>query len=60
MELAREAINWFSILPVVTVVAVVLTYVYWPSNKKRFDKAATSILHGEDKPWPQKRDPHRR
>jgi len=29
----------------------VLVYVYWPSNRKRFDHAATSILEGEDKPW---------
>src|SRR5262249_7928551 len=30
---------------------VVVAYVYWPSNKKRFEKAAEAILHGEDKPW---------
>ena len=29
----------------------VLVYVYWPSNRKRFDRAATSILEGDDKPW---------
>jgi cytochrome c oxidase cbb3-type subunit 4 len=28
----------------------VLIYVYWPSNKKRFDDAAKSILDDEDKP----------
>lgn len=28
----------------------VLIYVYWPSNKKRFEDAANSILNGEDKP----------
>ena len=26
-------------------------YVYWPSNKRRYERAATAILHGEDKPW---------
>ena len=31
--------------------AAVLVYVYWPSNKKRFDHAAQSILRDEDKPW---------
>jgi cytochrome c oxidase cbb3-type subunit IV len=31
--------------------AAVLIYVYWPSNKKRFDHAAQSILRDEDKPW---------
>lgn len=30
--------------------AVVLVYVYWPSNKKRFDRAAKSILDDKDKP----------
>ena len=29
----------------------VLIYAYWPSNKKRFDHAARSILSDEDKPW---------
>ena len=31
---------------------VVLVYVYWPSNKKRFERAAASILDGEDRPCP--------
>lgn len=29
----------------------VLVYVYWPSNRSRFDQAAQSILRDEDKPW---------
>lgn len=29
----------------------VLVYAYWPSNKQRFDEAADSIIHDEDKPW---------
>ena len=29
----------------------VLIYAYWPSNRKRFDHAAQSILSKEDKPW---------
>jgi cytochrome c oxidase cbb3-type subunit 4 len=29
----------------------VLIYAYWPSNRKRFDHAAQSILIKEDKPW---------
>jgi cytochrome c oxidase cbb3-type subunit 4 len=31
---------------------IVLVYVYWPSNKKRFEHAATSILNDEDRPCP--------
>lgn len=28
----------------------VLIYVYWPSNKQRFEDAARNIIHDEDKP----------
>ena len=31
--------------------AGVLVYAFWPSNKKRFDKAKKSIIEDEDKPW---------
>ncbi len=30
----------------------VVVYAYWPANKKRFDKAAESILSDEDAPCP--------
>ncbi len=30
---------------------VVLIYALWPSNRKRFDRAKTSILERDDKPW---------
>ena len=30
---------------------VVLIYVFWPSNKKRFRDAKKSILDEDDKPW---------
>jgi cytochrome c oxidase cbb3-type subunit 4 len=29
----------------------VLVYAFWPSNRKRFDRAKRSILDGDDKPW---------
>jgi len=29
----------------------VLVYVYWPSNRRKFDHAAQAILQDEDKPW---------
>jgi cbb3-type cytochrome oxidase subunit 3 len=28
----------------------VLVHVYWPSNKKRFERAAAAILDAEDRP----------
>lgn len=30
---------------------IVLVYTFWPSNRKRFDRAAKSILNDEDGPW---------
>ena len=29
----------------------VITYAFWPSNRKRFDRAKTSILDRDDTPW---------
>lgn len=31
---------------------VIVVYVYWPSNKKRFEQAATAILDDDDRPRP--------
>jgi cytochrome c oxidase cbb3-type subunit IV len=31
---------------------IILAYVYWPSNKKRFEQAGASILHDDDRPRP--------
>lgn len=28
----------------------VLIYAFWPGSGKRFDQAAKSVLHGEDRP----------
>jgi cytochrome c oxidase cbb3-type subunit 4 len=41
----------FGLFYLLALSAAVLVYVYWPSNKKRFDHAAQSILSDEDKPW---------
>lgn len=29
----------------------VLIYAFWPSNRKRFERAKDSILDEDDKPW---------
>ena len=29
----------------------VLIYTFWPSNKKRFDRAKETILDKDDRPW---------
>jgi cytochrome c oxidase cbb3-type subunit 4 len=31
---------------------VIVAYVYWPSNKKRFEQAASAILNDDDRPRP--------
>jgi cytochrome c oxidase cbb3-type subunit 4 len=41
----------FGLFYLLALSAAVLVYVYWPSNKKRFDQAAQAILCDEDKPW---------
>ncbi|HEY7842793.1 MAG TPA: cbb3-type cytochrome c oxidase subunit 3 [Bradyrhizobium sp.] len=41
----------FGLFYLLALSAAVLVYTFWPSNKKRFDRAAQSILRDEDKPW---------
>lgn len=31
--------------------AFVTTYAFWPTNRKKFDHAAKSIMKDEDGPW---------
>jgi len=55
MSLDHDTLVWFSktvgLLYLIALSVVILLYVYWPSNKERFDRAAEEILHDEDKPW---------
>ena len=55
MDLDHGVLVWFSksfgLFYLIGLSIIVLAYVYWPSNKKSFDKAAASILRDEDKPW---------
>jgi cytochrome c oxidase cbb3-type subunit IV len=41
----------FGLFYLIALSVAVLVYVYWPSNRRKFDRAAQAILHGEDKPW---------
>jgi cytochrome c oxidase cbb3-type subunit 4 len=42
----------FGLFYLIAMSVAVLVYVYWPSNKSRFDKAATDIVaNEEDRPW---------
>jgi cytochrome c oxidase cbb3-type subunit 4 len=51
----NEFVVWFSkslgLFYLIALSIAVVVYAYWPSNKKRFDKAAQSILGHEDKPY---------
>ena len=55
MIVAHETLVWFSksfgLFYLLGLSLAVLVYVYWPSNKKRFDQAASAILKDEDRPW---------
>ena len=41
----------FGLFYLIALSIAVLIYTFWPSNKKRFDHAANSILRDEDRPW---------
>jgi cytochrome c oxidase cbb3-type subunit 4 len=52
---------WFSksfgLFYLIALSVIIVAYAYWPSNKKRFDEAAQSVLGDEDKP--HRDQPHR-
>lgn len=54
MPIDHDTTVWFSksfgLFYLIALSIGVLIYVYWPSNKKRFKKAADSILDDKDKP----------
>jgi len=51
-----DSVVWFSktfgLFYLIGLSAIVIAYAYWPSNRKEFDRAAASILEGDDKPCP--------
>jgi cytochrome c oxidase cbb3-type subunit IV len=55
MSLDHDTLVWFSksfgLFYLVGLSLIVVVYAYWPSNRRRFEKAADAILHDEDKPW---------
>ena len=52
--MSHDLTVWFSksfgLFYLIGLSVAVIVYVYWPSNKKRFDRAASAILHDEDRP----------
>jgi cytochrome c oxidase cbb3-type subunit 4 len=58
MSLDHDTLVWLSksvgLLYLVALSVLVVAYVYWPSNKQRFERAATLVLRDEehgDRPW---------
>lgn len=55
MGFDHDTLVWFSksfgLFYLIGLSLLVLAYACWPSNKKRFDDAAQSIIRDEDKPW---------
>ncbi|MEQ8354059.1 MAG: cbb3-type cytochrome c oxidase subunit 3 [Kiloniellaceae bacterium] len=41
----------FGLIYLMVLLFGVVVYACWPSNKKRFDRAARSVLDDEDGPW---------
>jgi cytochrome c oxidase cbb3-type subunit IV len=54
MDLEHNTLVWFSksfgLFYLIGLAIIVVIYAYWPSNKKKFDHAAKSILRSEDRP----------
>jgi cytochrome c oxidase cbb3-type subunit 4 len=53
--MAHQDLVWlaqsFGLFYLIGLSVIVVVYVYWPSNKKRFEWAAAAILDAEDRPW---------
>lgn len=41
----------FGLFYLIAMSIVVVVYACWPSNRKRFDRAARAIIDDEDTPW---------
>jgi cytochrome c oxidase cbb3-type subunit 4 len=54
MAIAHETMLWlaksFGLFYLIGLSLIVVAYVCWPSNKPKFDHAATAILDEDDKP----------
>ena len=56
MTVTYEDLVWFAktfgLFYFIAMSVIVLLYVYWPSNRREFDRAAASILEKNDRPCP--------
>ncbi len=55
MDIDHDTTLWlskvFGLFYLIALFFAVVIYAYWPSNKTRFNRAAHSILRGEEEPW---------
>jgi cytochrome c oxidase cbb3-type subunit IV len=55
MDLDHSSLVFFSkswgLFYLIALACGVLIYTFWPSNRKRFDRAKHSVLDRDDKPW---------
>ncbi|MBS0248352.1 MAG: cbb3-type cytochrome c oxidase subunit 3 [Proteobacteria bacterium] len=53
--IAHDTLVWLSksigLFYLLILSAAVVVYAYWPANRKSFERAAKSIIEGEDRPW---------
>jgi len=54
MAIDHDTLTWVSktlgLFYLIALSIAVMAYACWPANKARFDRAANSILHGDDAP----------
>lgn len=55
MDIAHATLVWlaksFGLFYLIGLSLIVVIYACWPSNRQKFDHAATAILEEEDRPW---------
>lgn len=55
MDIAHETLvhfaKSFGLFYLIAMSVVAVAYAFWPSNRRRFERAAQDILEGEDRPW---------
>jgi cytochrome c oxidase cbb3-type subunit 4 len=55
MSLDHNTLVWlsksFGLFYLLALSVAVLLYAFWPSNRRRFQRSAESILDEDDRPW---------
>ena len=55
MRFDHDTLVWFSktfgLFYLIGLSVIIVIYTFWPSNKQPFERAASSMLDEEDRPW---------